>query len=86
MLGIEATLFTEHVATREELFRLLLPRLAAIAEVAWSPAPEPGGVRRVEDLLPRLAVLARDWERRGLPFTPLVDVPVTATPGSDGGR
>jgi hexosaminidase len=33
--GIEATLWTEHVTTQDELDALLLPRLAALSEVAW---------------------------------------------------
>lgn len=67
ILGVEAALWTEHVATREQLLRLALPRLAAIAEVAWSPAPAEG--RRVADLAPRLRALGAEWDRRGLPFT-----------------
>ena len=72
ILGVEAALWTEFVATREELFRLTLPRLAAVAEIGWSPAP--GAPRRVEDLAGRLAVLGADWERRGLPFTRVAEV------------
>ena len=72
ILGVEAALWTEFAATREELFRLTLPRLAAVAEIGWSPAP--GAPRRVEDLAGRLAVLGADWERRGLPFTRVAEV------------
>ncbi|GLI28081.1 beta-N-acetylhexosaminidase [Agromyces rhizosphaerae] len=38
LLGIEAPLWTETVTTLAEAEWLLFPRLAAVAEIAWSPA------------------------------------------------
>src|SRR5690606_9328500 len=35
--GVEAPLWTETVSTRDEVEYQLFPRLAAIAEIAWSP-------------------------------------------------
>ncbi len=58
LLGVEACLWTETVRSRDDLAALLLPRLAAVAEVAWSPAVvarlgrvqhAPGGVRAALD-------------------------------------
>ncbi|MBN8881306.1 MAG: family 20 glycosylhydrolase [Salana multivorans] len=72
ILGVEAALWTEYLGTREELLELMLPRLAAVAELAWSPAPHTP--RRIEDIAPRLAELGRDWQRRGLPFTRSTEV------------
>ena len=46
IVGVEAALWTETVTTLEELETMLLPRLAAVAEVAWSPA----GVARLGGL------------------------------------
>ncbi len=40
VIGIVAPLWTETVATWDEAEFLLFPRLAAVAEVAWSPAPD----------------------------------------------
>ncbi|WP_250448416.1 family 20 glycosylhydrolase, partial [Actinotalea sp. C106] len=35
--GVEAALWSETLRTPEDLFHMLLPRLAAVAEVAWTP-------------------------------------------------
>lgn len=37
LLGLQANLWTEHVITPAQAERLLLPRLCALAEIAWSP-------------------------------------------------
>lgn len=36
--GVSAAIWTETLTTRDELFSMLLPRLGAVAEVAWSHA------------------------------------------------
>ncbi len=62
--GVEAAIWTENVRTHRDLFGLLLPRLAAAAEVAWSPRSRldlEGFTHRVRRLTPR-------WEARGLPW------------------
>ncbi len=62
--GVEAALWTETVRTPRELFVLLLPRLAAVAEVAWS-APE----RRVyPEFLARLDRITPRWDAAGWPW------------------
>jgi hexosaminidase len=38
ILGLQANLWTEHVRTEERAEYMLFPRVAALAEVAWSPA------------------------------------------------
>ena len=38
LLGVEAPIWTETIATIEQLEFMAFPRLAAIAEIAWSPA------------------------------------------------
>src|SRR5690625_6219181 len=48
------------------MLEMLLPRLAPIAEVAWSANPE--GERSLGDLEPRLVAQAARWERKGWPF------------------
>ena len=50
LLGVEAPLWTETLATIDEVEFMALPRIAAIAEIAWSPA---GGTWH--DFEPRLA-------------------------------
>ncbi|MBB2924484.1 beta-N-acetylhexosaminidase [Cellulomonas cellasea] len=64
VVGIEAALWTETVRTPDDLFFLLLPRLAAVAEVAWSQPDR----RSWEDFGPRVRHLARAWDRAGLPW------------------
>jgi hexosaminidase len=38
ILGVQANLWTEHVRTEDRAEYMLFPRVAALAEVAWSPA------------------------------------------------
>jgi len=66
IIGVEATIWTEKIPTREAILEMLLPRLAPIAEVAWSANPE--GERSLADLEPRLVAQAARWERKGWPF------------------
>ncbi|WP_062070798.1 family 20 glycosylhydrolase [Demequina sediminicola] len=69
--GVEAAIWTETLSTREQLFDMLLPRLTAVAEVAWT-APER---KDWEDYRTRVAAAADGWRRQGLTFheTPQVD-------------
>ena len=62
--GIEAALWSETVHTREDLFTMLLPRLAAVAEVAWSVPPR----RSWPDFAVRIARFAHTWDEAGLPW------------------
>lgn len=62
VLGLEAPLWTEHVETPERLEELTFPRLAAVAENAWT------GTRDWPDFLARLATQARLWEADGVAF------------------
>ncbi|GAB6939194.1 family 20 glycosylhydrolase [Isoptericola variabilis] len=71
--GVEAAVWTETITTRDELFSMLLPRLGAVAEVAWS-APE----RKDWDAFrARTAAQAPAWRAGGWAFheTPQVDWP-----------
>jgi hexosaminidase len=64
IVGIEAALWTETVTSLEELETMLLPRLAAVAEVAWSP-PE---ARDWEDFRARIAAEGRRWDAAGVSY------------------
>ncbi|MFI9761346.1 family 20 glycosylhydrolase [Streptomyces sp. NPDC051963] len=59
--GIEATLFGETIKNFDDLTTLLLPRLAGVANVAWT-----GAVPRWEEYRERLAGQARLWRERGV--------------------
>jgi len=62
--GVEACIFTEFIATGDEAFSMLLPRLPAIAEVAWTP-PER---RKWSEFHNRLAPHARLWNAEDYPW------------------
>ncbi|MCB7136989.1 family 20 glycosylhydrolase [Cellulosimicrobium marinum] len=64
--GVEAAVWTERIATTDELFTMLLPRLSAVAEVAWT-APDR---KDWEDYRRRVAVEAASWRRDGRAFHP----------------
>ncbi|MCB2177195.1 MAG: beta-N-acetylhexosaminidase [Actinomycetales bacterium] len=70
LLGVEACLWTETVRSRDDLAALLLPRLAAVAEVAWSPASS----RDWAGFRTRLAAFAPRWTAAGLAWTRTPDV------------
>ena len=38
VLGMQGNIWTEHARTEERVSRMLFPRVAAVAETAWSPA------------------------------------------------
>jgi hexosaminidase len=66
VIGVEAAVWGETLRSPDDLFVMLLPRLAAVAEVAWT-APDlrdwPGFRRRV-------AGLADGWDRDGFLWYP----------------
>jgi hexosaminidase len=76
VLGIECPLWTETVRSIRDVEYLLLPRLPALAELAWSPTA--GGW---DDLSARLAAEATRWARLGADFFASPDVPWSAVPG-----
>lgn len=71
--GVEAAIWSETTRTLEELTTLLLPRLAAVADVASRGS----GVGRWEEFGVRVAQSAREWDRKGLAWyrSPGVDWP-----------
>ncbi|WP_423791124.1 beta-N-acetylhexosaminidase [Micromonospora cathayae] len=71
VLGVAAPLWTEYVTSRDELERMLLPRLPAIAELGWSPRSghDWAGFRR------RLAGQAARWDTAGVGYHRSPEVP-----------
>ncbi len=59
--GIEAALWTETLATPQNLWTMLLPRLPALAEVGWSPQ----AARNWPSFARRLASQAPRWDAQG---------------------
>jgi hexosaminidase len=79
VLGVEAPLWTESVSTVDEIEYLTFPRLAAIAEIGWSP-------RSTHDwsaFRERLGAQAPRWEALGVNFARVPGVPwVAAEPAA----
>ncbi len=67
ILGIEACLWTERVQNRDRLGFMLFPRLAAMAESAWTLAE----AKNKSQFLDRLPGFLRELDRRSIPhFNP----------------
>jgi hexosaminidase len=79
ILGVEAPVWTETIATIAEVEQMVFPRLAAVAEVGWSPAPtdtEPvDAARDFEEFAPRLAALGDHWVAAGTEFRRVPEIP-----------
>lgn len=71
VLGVEAPLWSETVATPEEVDYLAFPRLPAVAEVGWSPA----ATRDWAGFRTRLAAHAPRWKAAGITYHPSAQVP-----------
>lgn len=71
VLGVEAPLWTETIATREELDAMVFPRMLSIAEIGWSPAPG----RAWEEYRLRLAAHGARLRALGVAFHPSAQVP-----------
>ncbi|MCS5489578.1 beta-N-acetylhexosaminidase [Algoriphagus limi] len=64
IFGVEAPLWTETVENRADIEYLVFPRLAALAEVAWSPA----STRDWVSFQARIKELGKSWENQGIDF------------------
>jgi hexosaminidase len=64
VLGLQGSVWTEHVRTEERVAAMAFPRLAALAEVGWSPA----AARDWPDFERRMAVQVRRYRQLQLPF------------------
>lgn len=69
--GVSAAVWTETLLNRDDLFSMLLPRLAAVAEIAWSRP----GAKDWESFRTRVATEAATWRRDGARYhpTPQID-------------
>ncbi|MGO4534519.1 family 20 glycosylhydrolase [Leifsonia sp. 2MCAF36] len=86
ILGVEAPLWTETVATIEEAEEMAFPRLAAVAEVGWSAAPADTDavetVRDATEFAARVASLAEHWDAAGTRYRRVPDVAWPETVGT----
>ncbi|QNN45329.1 family 20 glycosylhydrolase [Thermomonas brevis] len=82
ILGVQANVWTEHMRNFARVQHAYFPRIAALAEVAWSPKAE----RDYAGFLQRLPAMLPRWKAQGLavattPFQPQIDA---GTPLADG--
>lgn len=78
VMGIQACVWTERIQNRQRMAFMTYPRLAALAEAAWTPAAakdEPGFMERVRGF-------TRDLDRRKIPhFNPFKPSRTPEPPG-----
>ena len=67
ILGVQGNLWTEYIATMDHAEYMLLPRLAAMSEVAWAPRG-----RDYDDFVRRLGSLRRLYDRAGYRYADFV--------------
>jgi len=64
IFGVEAPLWTETITSRADIEYMVFPRLAAIAEIAWTPTSN----REWVDFQRRIAVQGKRWDINGIQF------------------
>ncbi|MDR2131061.1 MAG: beta-N-acetylhexosaminidase [Odoribacteraceae bacterium] len=64
--GVQANLWTEYIATISHVQYMTLPRMAALAEVGWTPQEQ----RAYDDFLKRVTGLAERYKALGYNFAP----------------
>jgi hexosaminidase len=70
IIGIQANLWTEYIATPEKVEYMLLPRLCALAEVAWTPPAQKnytGFMERLQQHRRLLDVMKVNYAKSALP-------------------
>jgi len=67
ILGVQANVWTEYISTTEGVEYMLLPRLCALSEIAWSPKE----IRDWEDFRARLNTQVKRYETMGWNYRPL---------------
>lgn len=71
ILGVEAPIWTETLASISDVEFMAFPRLTAIAEIGWSPAPAAGDSRDTAEFFGRVAALGTHWDEAGTVYYPV---------------
>jgi hexosaminidase len=71
VLGVEAPLWSETLRSLDDIESMAFPRLPAIAELGWSPT----STHDWEGFRKRLAGQGPRWERQGIAFTKVDEIP-----------
>ena len=80
IIGVQANVWTEHIRTTARVEHMTFPRAAALAEVAWTPAPAkdwPGFLQRLVPMLAR-------YQRLGIDYAPSAFAPRIQAEPADG--
>ncbi|HVI98143.1 MAG TPA: family 20 glycosylhydrolase [Sphingomonas sp.] len=78
ILGLQGNLWTEHLSTTADADRMLWPRAAILADMAWSRAP-----RDWDGLSDRLVAAFGRWRKLGFAYDATPLVPLAAFAGRD---
>jgi hexosaminidase len=81
VLGIQGNLWTEHMRSEERVQWMALPRVAALAEVAWTPP----ALRSWPDFLERLVPMFTRYRAFGLNYSDSVFAPAAQISRNAGG-
>ncbi len=73
LIGVEAPIWSETLSTIDEVEYMAFPRIAEIAEIAWSPRVE--APTHFNDLAPRLAAFGRLLDAAGINYYRTPEVP-----------
>jgi hexosaminidase len=77
ILGIEAPMWAETIRTLDDIDQMAFPRIAAAAEVAWSPRPSDSDLRTWDSFRARVGALGPLWSSLGFRFFPSAEIPWT---------
>lgn len=72
VLGVQANVWTEYMTSPEQVEYMVLPRMAALAEVQWTQP----GKKEYNNFLQRLGQLAKFYDRDGLNYAKYVFKPM----------
>jgi len=75
ILGIEAPLWSETLTTIDDIEYMAFPRLAAIADIAWSPRVDATPIARFDELGPRLVAFCSRLDALGVTYYRSPDLP-----------
>ena len=81
ILGVQANVWTEHMRTFARVQHAAFPRIAALAEVAWSPKSE----RDYAGFLQRLPAMLPRWRAQGIAYAATPFQPIVTSEARDGG-
>ena len=73
ILGVEAPLWTETIRTLDDADEMAFPRIAAAAEIAWSPAE--GDLRTWDSFRARVGALGPLWSSLGIRYHRSPEIP-----------